>query len=211
MIKKNTLIIFIIMVAAVAGFFVLQKTNSLNFLSNKDKEPTATPQPALVSLSVDSITEIRFTAKGQDEVIFSKSNDGVWQTGDGEKSVTANDIESLIDKLNTAETNAVVNLDIDGSSTGLTDPAYQFVFVSSDGSKKTVNIGDENPTKTGYYARTDMGQILVISRSSVTNMVNAVESALATPTPMGTQTAISTDSTAPDAAESSTEIATAQP
>lgn len=211
MIKKNTLIVFIIMVLAVAGFFVLQKTNSLNFMSQKSQEPTATTQPVLVSLSVDSITEIRYTAKGQDEVIFSKTKEGVWQTGDGEKTITANDIESLIDKLNTAETDAVVNLDLDGSSIGLTDPAYQFVFVSSDGSEKTVKIGDENPTKSGYYARTDMGQILVISRSSVTNVVNAVESALTTPTPMGTQTVTSADSTTPDAAGSSTEIATAQP
>lgn len=182
MIKKNTWILFIAMIVVVAGFIVLEKTNSMNFMTAKSS-PTNTPLPSLVTLSVDSLEKIEFTAKGETTIELTKTKDGTWQSDDGSKTIAANDLQTFINAFNTAQTNSVVSLGLDETATGLKDPQYKFVFYYSNGSQQIVKFGDKNPTQVGFYARLDVSQILIMNQDSVENIVNAFNTAYTTPTP----------------------------
>jgi hypothetical protein len=208
MIKKNTWIVFILMIVVVAGFITLEKTNSMNFMTAKSS-PTNTPLPSLVTLSMDSLEKVEFTAKGAAAVDLTKAQDGTWQSDNGIKTITANDLQTFVNAFNTAQTNSVISLDLDETATGLKDPQYKFVFYFSNGSQQIVKFGDKNPTQVGYYARLDVGQILIVNQDSVENIVNAFNTAYFTPTP----TASSTESAAtptPESTDTASQSATVE-
>jgi hypothetical protein len=211
MIKKNTWIVFILMIVVVAGFIALEKTNSMNFMTAKSS-PTNTPLPSLVTLSVDSIEKIEFTAKGATAIELTKAQDGTWQTDNRSKTIAANDLQTFVNAFNTAQTNSVISLDLDETATGLKDPEYKFVFNYSNGSQQIVKFGDKNPTQVGYYARVDMGQILIVNQDSVENIVNSFNSAYSTPTPTAAETT-ATESAAtptPESTETATQSTTVE-
>jgi hypothetical protein len=63
-------------------------------------------------------------------------------------------------------------------------PAYRFKVSFQDGKQKTVYIGKLTPTKSGYYARLEDGNPVVVSKYAVENLINLLDKPpIATPVP----------------------------
>jgi hypothetical protein len=113
---------------------------------------------------------------------MQKSTKGDWQISNY-GTITAGKTEEILSEFNAMETQEYINIDLDGSATGLNDPAYQFVFGFTDGSQKKVFIGNANSTQSGYYARVDAGQTVIINQGGIENVLLVIQSAQTTPTP----------------------------
>ncbi len=192
MIKKNTLIFLIIMLVMVAAFILLKDQDSLDFLTKPD-EPTATSLPPFVALETDSMSIIRFTAKGEEEVVISRVGENEWDISTVGGSITIGNIEEMTAEFNAIKTTVLLNIDMDNKAFGLDDPQYEFVFEFNDGHQKSIRIGNANPTQTGYYAQVDVNQIVIISQGGIENIVQLIRSAQTPPTPTVAPTSTSTD------------------
>lgn len=170
------------MLLMVAAFVVLQKTDSLDFLT-KPGEPTSTPLPAFISLDLADIEHIQFVEKNQDPVIISRLDEENWQINSPSVQITAGDVTRLLTEFNAIKANATLRKDLDGQAYGLTDPTYRFTFNMRNGSQKMVNIGNINPTQTGYYAQVEMDPIIVISKGSIDTIIELINTAKNPPTP----------------------------
>lgn len=186
MIKKNTLILLIIMLAMVGGYVLLQQTGKVGFLT-KPEPATATPLPAFLSLNTTQVESIRLVRPNQPDVTVSKSGDA-WQIDAPGGAVTAEDVLGILTDFNTTRTSAALSVDLGGQATGLDAPQYTFIIGLSGGAQRTIKVGKLNPTGTGYYAQVDANPVVVITASGINNIVTTFQRlmtppATATPTP----------------------------
>lgn len=188
MIKKNTLILLIVMLIMVGAFFLLQRKDALGFLTKKD-EATPIAMPQFVSLETSLIESIQFSTAGEENVIVSKqSNDG-WEINVPGGVITEGNIEAIITEFNSIETTVILSVDLEGGATGLDNPQFIFTLVLSNGERKTIKIGNSNPMGSGYYAQEDLNQVVLIPKGGIDNICEIFQLAVtpSTPTPAPTE------------------------
>lgn len=188
MIKKNTLILLIVMLIMVGAFFLLQRKDALGFLTKKD-EATPIAMPQFTSLETSLIESIQFSTAGEENVIVSKqSNDG-WEINVPGGVITEGNIEAIITEFNSIETTVILSVDLEGGATGLDNPQFIFTLVLSNGERKTIKIGNSNPMGSGYYAQEDLNQVVLIPKGGIDNICEIFQLAVkpSTPTPAPTE------------------------
>ncbi|MDP1779167.1 MAG: DUF4340 domain-containing protein [Anaerolineales bacterium] len=76
-------------------------------------------------------------------------------------------------------------VDADASILGLDEPAYVITIEFADGIKRTLEVGDTTPTRSGYYVRVDKKKTLILTLSSIDSLTNLTRFPpyLNTPTP----------------------------
>ncbi len=80
----------------------------------------------------------------------------------------------------------VINeVDADASILGLDQPAYVITIEFADGTKRTLEVGDNTPTNSGYYVRLDRKRIMILTLSGIDSLTNLAQFPpyLNTPTP----------------------------
>lgn len=182
MIKKSTLVMLFFMLLSVAAFLILKNNESLDFLA-MDEEPTPTSLPTFISLDPEAIKKFTINEKGQNEVIITKGENDEWYISAEEGIITDGNINQIISVLNAIEAFVTLKNDFEEKIYGLDDPAYIFSIEMIDGSKYQIIIGDENPTKTGYYAKVDTNLIMVIPHGGINTIVEILRSAQTPTTP----------------------------
>jgi len=63
-------------------------------------------------------------------------------------------------------------VDADASILGLDEPAYVITIEFADGTKRTLEVGDTTPTRSGYYVRVDKKKTLILTLSSIDSLTN---------------------------------------
>src|SRR3972149_759473 len=76
-------------------------------------------------------------------------------------------------------------VDADASILGLDEPAYVITIEFADGTKRTLELGDTTPPRSGYYLRVDKKKTLILTLSSIDSLTNLTRFPpyLNTPTP----------------------------
>ena len=76
-------------------------------------------------------------------------------------------------------------VDADASILGLDEPAYVITIEFADGTKRTLEVGDTTPTRSGYYVRVDKKKTLILTLSGIDSLTNLTRFPpyLNTPTP----------------------------
>ncbi|MCC6261624.1 MAG: DUF4340 domain-containing protein [Anaerolineales bacterium] len=69
---------------------------------------------------------------------------------------------------------------------GLDAPAYTITVKFADGKSRTLEIGDSTPTNSGYYARLDKKEVMIVSLSGIDSLTQMIlfPPYLNTPTPL---------------------------
>ncbi len=182
MVKKSTLILLIIAVVLIVAYVWLQNQGGLDFSSHSN-EPTATSLPRFIQLESSNLVSLKLTRPEQEDLIISKSADGVWQINVPGASVTEGNITQIVAEFNAIQVKQQLNLDLDLTTLGLDNPQYSFTLTQSDGTQHIIKIGNANPLNTDYYAQLDAGAPVLVSQGSIDNIVSILESAATPPTP----------------------------
>jgi len=182
MVKKSTLILLIIAVVLIVAYVWLQNQGGLDFSSHSN-EPTATSLPRFIQLESSNLVSLKLTRPEQEDLIISKSADGVWQINVPGASVTEGNIAQIVAEFNAIQVKQQLNLDLDLTTLGLDNPQYSFTLTQSDGTQHIIKIGNANPLNTDYYAQLDAGAPVLVSQGSIDNIVSILESAATPPTP----------------------------
>jgi len=181
MVKKSTLILLIIAVVLIVAYVWLQNQGGLDFSSHSN-EPTATSLPRFIQLESSNLVSLKLTRPEQEDLIISKSADGVWQINVPGASVTEGNITQIVAEFNAIQVKQQLNLDLDLTTLGLDNPQYSFTLTQSDGTQHIIKIGNANPLNTDYYAQLDAGAPVLVSQGSIDNIVSILESAATPPT-----------------------------
>ena len=77
---------------------------------------------------------------------------------------------------------------------GLDQPTYTITLLLSNGKQIGLYVGDQTPTGTGYYARADNAQAVVVAKTELDKVINLLKTPplAATYTPTMTMTTTST-------------------
>jgi len=189
MIKRGTIILFVVMLLMIAAFMILNKKDLLSFLT-QPQEPTATPLPIFISIDAGNIDSMSFLEKGKTEINISKDENSEWQLYSEQGKFLFGNIEQIVSEINAIKASVSLSIDLEQEIYGINDPIYTFTFNLSDGSKKQIKIGFENPTKSGYYAQVDASTIFLIPKGGIENILDIIANIQisTTPTPVITKT-----------------------
>jgi len=182
MIRRSTWIILLIFLAILGGGLYFQK-----YQSEKQAQVTPTVEFKLLFPGVEKsqITAFEIDDSQEKKLVAAKDQSGSWAVA----GYTAADTDPTgIDGMLTQITSLSVLSDLDPAPAldiiGLTMPIYRFKVTLQDGKQKIVYIGKVTPTKSGYYARLEEGNPVVVSKYAVDNLINLLDKPpIATPVP----------------------------
>jgi len=184
MIRRSTLVVFVVFVIALAALLILQR------VPNSPLNPAATPLPTSMpnlisgwkSTDVASITQKSSDGK---EKHLTRNQDGSWAYG--AVTIEGGKIEQPLSEILAARILTVMPANLSLKDMLLDVPAQVITLQSSDGRNLSVQIGSITPTQSGYYVRVDNGQVSVVSKSSLDAVLQLLDEAvLPTPTPLST-------------------------
>jgi hypothetical protein len=184
MVKRQTWILLALFLA-LAGFAIYQKYNPAAEKTDKNATPSATFAPVeflfpadegdVTSLSIENSTG---------EIVRLELQNKVWMLSEPlEAKADPASVGAAVAQVSALT--VISHLKLDAAAAGLTSPAHTVTVGYDNGKSFTVQIGDEIPTNTGYYARKEDGSILVINKEGMDALLNLLVSPpfLETPTP----------------------------
>lgn len=188
------------------------------YLLNRQAEETPDVEIEPVSETIfvfnqeSSVTTIEVSSPAGDVVQLERNEENVWvliqpeetEADQGLAEAAASQVASMI----------VVNeIEGDPSIFGLDEPVYTIAIGFDDGKSGTLEIGEKTPTNSGYYARLDGKQMMIVSTSGIDSLVNLLSSPpyQSTPTPIPTATPPPTETPVPPTEAESTPEADATP
>ena len=208
MIKRNTWILLVLF-AVLVGFALFQKFNPASEEPAEDATPTETVAAVefLFPAEEGVVTSILIESKEGELIGVERGAEGWVVT----KPVEANADQGPVEAAASQSTALTIleRLDIDPAAAGFASPAYTITIGFAGGKVFTAQIGDETPIGSGYYARKDGGDVLVITKDGLDALLNLLwySPALATETPLPSETPTPTSTPS----ESATLEATATP
>lgn len=151
-----------------------------------------------IEAAAGGVVEVALNLQSNWEVILPF--EGAANQGNVEAAVTEIDTMRFINEIT----------DVPLADLGLAPPAYVFTIHFTSGARHVLEIGDETPSETGYYARLDGNRILVIEDFAIESLLLFVEFPpyFATPTASPLPP---TETEAPAATQNPTESVTPAP
>ena len=154
-------------------------------------ETTPTPEP-LWEVQASQIVGLRIEdLSGGTAVEIRRTESGEWQVLEpADRRVAADRVGQAVSWLEVPRPRSTVAGQGNLADFGLAEPQTRVTMTLDDGSILTLEIGAETPTGTTTYARApDSGDILVMSKYGLDEVLGLLDELLATPTPMVTTTA----------------------
>ncbi len=192
--RRSTAVVLILFALALLVFFYLQK-NPLP-KANATLEPTFTPVESLLHVDGGSVTGVRIqSADGTMEVVKNGSD---WQlkqpTVEPANKAT---VDAVVQQLTSLIILDKLSVQPSLDQIGLAKPVYTIVISQQSGPDVTLYLGNENAVKSGYYARLDNGNAVVVPNSPLTALIGMVKDPPRVPTPTPSPTPDATETPAP--------------
>jgi hypothetical protein len=179
MVRKETWILILVLAGLVGLSFVLR---------NRAEQAVdlSTPTPDSIRIfgaELGTPTSIEILPDAGDAVRLARGQDGVWSmelprpgpANQGLAEAAATQLVTLRREADVAGEAAIF---------GLESPAYVVNVSFDSGEARSLAVGDATPTSSGYYARLDLGQLVIVGYSGMEALLNLVSSPpyLETPT-----------------------------
>lgn len=187
MIRRSTWVILLIFLVILGGGLYFQK-----YKSDKAAKVTPTAEFGLLFAGIDQtqITGFEIDSTQGKKFLITLGQDGNWiVAGYPAEYTNKYSVDDMLSKIKAltvmSELETAPALDV----IGLTSPAYTFQITLKDGQQKIAYIGNETPTSSGYYAKLDNGNPVVVTKYAVDNLLNFLDNPpIATPVPTATET-----------------------
>lgn len=184
MIRRSTLVVVVLFLALLGVALYLQR-NPIS--KSGDTTPTTTPAPNLLSFGSATIVKIKVENQEGKIIELVKGNADTWEItsiGPAESTTVSTAVTQLsaikiLSKLDPVPAMAAM---------GLETPVNKITLSLDDGRVFAIDVGVQTPTQSGYYVRVDNGEPVVVSRYSISSVLDFLENPPLPPTPQPTET-----------------------
>jgi hypothetical protein len=187
MIRKPAWIaILIFMVLAVITLFVEKRGGDLPF-----SQKTSTPTVYKVVVHFENeLTRVTLKTKEQIVVVTKDPAVGWKVVSPSEVSDGAGIFQEKLSEIFSLKVYRLMSPNTSDELMGLNlQPTLSILLEYSGGQKETILIGDQTPIESGYYARLQNGDAVILNKVSVENILDIFNQFFATPTPFASGTA----------------------
>lgn len=198
--RRSTVIYILILLVAIGAYYFIHKREKPEETTTATLEPSEAPA-SLFSTADGAPTGIRIEAKTGEVVEVTKTGAGTWELTQpyaaSADPASAEAAASEIAALQIEDT--IPGLDL--AIAGLKEPEYT-ITVAFGGVKRNVEIGVVTPTGGGYYALAPNGDVIILNKFSVDDLLGLLTNPpyLETPTPSPTATETPLPSPTPEPA-----------
>jgi hypothetical protein len=184
--RRSTIIILLLAVIAVGAYY---------FLNNRQEaEPVdvlITPEPAseiaFLFDAADGVpSSIRIESKAGEVVEVARNAENLWTvTAPSEASADQGLTEAAASQVTAMRIlDKIENVDLE--VLGLESPEYSILVRFTSGVERKAEVGVITPSESGYYVRTEQGEIVIVSRDALDTLVGMLTNPPYAPTPEGT-------------------------
>ncbi len=191
MVRRSTWIVLGLFVLLV-GFALLFERYQANKV---DTAATATPTVAVVNLydiTSDQVNEISITAATGDNIdLYRDPKSSSWAiTNTPVDQADSSQIDSMNSQLLSLQVQETFTQSLTLESVDLASPAYTITLTTKDGRQIITAIGSANAVGNGYYVRVDSGQVMLVNKLVLDDLIGFLTKPplLPTPTPEVTPT-----------------------
>ena len=178
--RTGTWVAVLLLLALIAGGYYFTKNKE----ATAEAEVTATSEPAFIFGAENIVSSIEVKPTEGETVKVARGEDNVWalelpfktEANQGLVEAAASQVTAL---------KIIDEVDNDPSIFGFDTPAYIITIEFADGTRQTLEVGDNTPTNNGYYVRVDKKKMVIVGLSSIDALTTLAFSPpyLNTPTP----------------------------
>ena len=163
--RTGTWITLLILAALIGFAYYLNRNEPI-----AETEATPALEAAFVFSEQDgNITSIEIKPVDGETVKVARDGEKVWalelpsasEADQGLVEAAASQITAL---------KIIGEVDADASILGLDEPAYVITIEFADGTKRTLEVGDNTPTNSGYYVRMDKKKTMILTLSGIDSL-----------------------------------------
>jgi hypothetical protein len=189
MVRRSTWILLVILAVLVGFTWFFQKYQ----VNKADNTATVTPTASKANLyEIDSsqASEIAISDSSGGQIgLYRNPVTSDWAVSD--VPVEQSDsfqIESIIAQLFSLQVQESLPQTPPLESVGLVSPAYTITIIEPDDSQQVTYVGSPTAIGSGYYVRVDDGQVVIVDKVVMDNVIKMISNPpiLATPTPEAT-------------------------
>lgn len=196
MVRRSTWILLGVFALLVGFAWLFQRYQTNKTNNAATATPTVTPVK-LYALTNSQVNEINIVASAGDKIDFyrdpASSN---WAIKDiPVDQADSSQIESINEQLLALQVQETLTQSLSLDSIGLVTPAYTITMTTTDGTQLVTFIGSPNAVGDGYYARADSGQVVLVDKVVLDEVLNLLKNPPLLPT--ATPEVTSTESVTP--------------
>lgn len=184
MIRRSTWILLILFVVSLSGTILWQR-----YRAKQEAETTPTPEASLFfDISSADVVQLEIIQPTGKAVVLRSDAPGVWVLeGFTAEQTDAGRVESILQQLSSLRVLSPLEQAPAAEIVGLSQPSYIIRVKLSNGGQKTAYIGDVTPTGSGYYARLEGGNVVIINKYSIDSVVELLANKPLLPTATPTE------------------------
>ena len=170
MIRRSTWIFIIIFVVLTAVASYWERSGN-----QVEVTPTATPRISLLDLNVSSVTRLEILDNQGASLALSKDDAGNWIIEEPVGEIdTSIDLSSKIESFITVRALSALDSPPPGDASGLYGGAYTITLSLSGDDQRTVVVGSETVTGSGYYVQVN-DTVFVVDKFTIENLVDLLQ------------------------------------
>jgi hypothetical protein len=170
MFRRTTWVLLTVFILLFALTILVEKKPSL---TAGLKTPTATAFPKLLGdFSSKKIQNIEITPPTGEPYTVKKNDDQSWIIPNQSRPVDSGKVEELLTSLASLNIYTILDSGVSKDAIGLTKSPIIIAYKTSDGSDKTIKIGQITSTQSGYYVQIDDNNPVVVDKSGLDAVIN---------------------------------------
>lgn len=186
---RRSTVVMLVILAILAGlyWYMQQPDNAIQRATQPTPTATSINLGSLVGPEQGQVIGIFIKRSDRTSVSLDKSM-GIWMLLTAENQVPA---AATVDEQAASSISALrilrrLDPAPEASSIGLDNPAYQFVFLTTAGSRIEFKVGAKTATQSGYYVQTADGSVYIVAAFGIDSLSGYLDYPpyLSTPTPL---------------------------
>jgi hypothetical protein len=184
MVRRSTWILLLLFAILVGFAFFFQR-----YQTNKDDNAaTATPTMApqmVYNLGGAQVDDIKLSDSAGNSIDIYRDEEGSkWAIPDiPTDQVDSAKIDSASEQLFSLQVQETITQSLPLDSIGLASPAYNITMKLSDGTQLITEVGSPTPIGSGYYVRVNSGQLIIVDKLVMDDILQLLTEPPLLPTP----------------------------
>lgn len=183
MMRRSTWIVLAVFVLLV-GFTIFFQRYQANKSNNISTSTPTVPPAYLYELKNAQVNDIKIADNaGKNINLYRDPTSSKWTIeGIPVDQVDSSQIESIASQLKSFQVQDTMTQTVSLASIGLDKPAYTITLTTNDGSQLITYIGMQTAIGTGYYVRNGTGQVMIVDKTTMDDIINLLKSPPLLPT-----------------------------
>ncbi len=199
MVRRSTWILLVMFIVLATAVYLFQRYQAQKTDNTATATPTATPVK-VYNLNGAQVENIKLSdSSGNALDLYKDQASSKWAiSGVPVEKADSFQIESISAQLFDLQAQETFTQTPPLDSIGLITPTYTITMTTTGGSQTITSVGSQTPTGSGYYIRVNSGQVIIVDKLIMDDILHLLSNPplLTTPTPevTPTETTLPTDS-----------------